>query len=325
MVRIITCFLLSYSMLLHASIPATGSFQVTQSCPAYVSKNSKSNPNQWLVKPNETYPIREINKSNPDWIRIEVSDTRFPLRWVNALCGHANVNEQGDARCDMRRGKADTHILALSSQPGFCQTYGYEAGKPECLNLSARSYQANHLTLHGLWPNQDSCGPHYGYCDVQPKANHCDYSPLNLSAGVSDELNKLMPSYKYGSCLERHEWTKHGSCQILSDNDYFALALRLTNEVNHSVFGQFLTKNRGQTLPLAVLRKQIEEAFGVENSRKIYLGCKNGILVDVYVILPALIPMEEPLEALLSQVSTSRYNDACSQYVKLSAFHKGAF
>lgn len=231
---------------------------------------------------------------------------------------HASIPDS----CDMSKGKADTHILALSSQPGFCQTYGYEAGKPECLNLSKQSYAANHLTLHGLWPNQDNCGIHYGYCDVEPKPNHCDYSPLKLSPKVSEELKKLMPSYQYGSCLERHEWTKHGSCQALSDNDYFALALRLTNEVNNTSFGHFITKNYGQTLSLQDIRKQLEESFGLENGAKIYLGCRNGILVDIYVLLPALIPMEEPLESLLAKVPNQQHKDNCPKHVKISDFNK---
>ncbi len=64
---------------------------------------------------------------------------------------------------------ADSHVLALSSQSGFCQTYGFEAGKPECLKLSKTSYQARHLTLHGLWPKLNSCGQRYGFCGVRPQ------------------------------------------------------------------------------------------------------------------------------------------------------------
>ncbi len=59
---------------------------------------------------------------------------------------------------------ADSYVLALSSQAGFCETYGFEAGRPECLHLTKDSYAATHLTLHGLWPNKDLCGTYYGYC-----------------------------------------------------------------------------------------------------------------------------------------------------------------
>lgn len=95
--------------------------------------------------------------------------------------------------CDTHAGMSDSYVLALSSQPGFCQTYGYEAGKPECMHLPKNSYQAKHLTLHGLWPNQSACGQSYGYCGVEQKSNHCAYPPLNLSSQVAEQLKKLCP------------------------------------------------------------------------------------------------------------------------------------
>ncbi|MGL5743130.1 MAG: ribonuclease T2 family protein [Legionella sp.] len=106
--------------------------------------------------------------------------------------------------CDTHAGMSDSYVLALRLQPGFCQTYGYEAGKTECRNLPSNSYQAKHLTLHGLWPNQNACGQRYGFCGVEQKTNHCAYSPLELSSQVSALLKKVMPSFFYGSCLERH-------------------------------------------------------------------------------------------------------------------------
>src|SRR5690606_35070211 len=108
------------------------------------------------------YKLKEINKNPPDWLRIEIPERHSDLRWVSATCGVYEYTERNTGNCDSRAGMADSYVLALSSQSGFCETYGYEAGKPECRKLSVESYQANHLTLHGLWPNQESCGLHYG-------------------------------------------------------------------------------------------------------------------------------------------------------------------
>jgi ribonuclease T2 len=224
--------------------------------------------------------------------------------------------------CDLRAGMSDSYILALSSQPGFCQTYGYEAGKPECMQLSENSYQANHLSLHGLWPNQIACDQSYGYCGVQQKHSHCAYPPLILSLPVSNNLKRIMPSYNYGSCLERHEWNKHGSCQTLSADDYFLLAMRLTEEVDNSNFGKYLTLHRGEKVSLVVLREIINQTFGKNNSGKIYLGCKDGILIDVYIHLPALIPFNETLEALIDNAPSSRIHDSCPKNLKISDFNK---
>ena len=227
--------------------------------------------------------------------------------------------------CDTNAGMPDSYILALSSQPGFCQTYGYEAGKPECMHLPKNSYQAKHLTLHGLWPNQNACGQRYGFCGVEQKTSHCAYPSLNLSPQVSENLKKIMPSYNYGSCLERHEWNKHGSCQILSADEYFSLAMRLTAAVDDSVFGQYLIQHQGQKVQLTTLRDTVVKAFGKKNSGKVYLGCKNGILVDIYIQLPALIPYDGSLESLIDDAPNPQTNDTCPNNVTLSNFNKGSW
>lgn len=85
-------------------------------------------------------------------------------RWVDVNCGQLHYKGQKKKPCDTSPGLADSHVLALSWQPAFCETYGYQNGKPECLTLPADSYQAQHMVLHGLWPNQRSCGINYGYC-----------------------------------------------------------------------------------------------------------------------------------------------------------------
>ncbi len=325
MIKFITLFLSFCSLNVNASTPVSGIFEATQSCPAYISKNSKSNPDKLMIEVTKHYPLKEINKSPPDWLRIEMPEHRNTLRWVSAHCGVTEYQEKSPGTCDNNPGRADSYVLALSSQPGFCQTYGYEAGKPECLKLSKSSYQASHLTLHGLWPNQDSCGQHYGYCGVKAKANHCDYSPLDFSTEVGANLKQLMPSYNYGSCLERHEWNKHGSCQILTNDDYFSLAMRLTKEVDKTVFGSFLTDHKGDTVRLGTLRDLLSQALGPKNSGKVYLGCKNGILVDIFIVLPALIPFNESLGSLVNKAPDYNYHDSCPNNVTISDFNKGSW
>lgn len=238
--------------------------------------------------------------------------------------GHASTAMWGTA-CSDQAGMADSYVLALSSQSGFCQTYGYEAGKPECLKLSKISYQASHLTLHGLWPNQDSCGHNYGYCNVPAQRNHCDYPALALSKPVSDQLKQFMPSYFYGSCLERHEWNKHGSCQVLSADDYFTLAMRLTTEVDETAFGHYLTEHKGEKVKLTTLRSLISTSFGSKNAKKISLGCKDRILVDIFITLPALIPFTTPVEDLVNNAPNNKQHDSCPATIYISNFNKDSW
>ncbi|KGP64052.1 ribonuclease T [Legionella norrlandica] len=321
MAKLITLLLLFCSLSLNASIPVNGIFEATKSCPAYLSKNNRSNPGNLVIQPNQKYQLKEINKSMPDWLRIQFSQQEpNNLRWVSIDCGTIEYTEKNPAFCDLSPGMADAYVLALSSQPGFCETYGYEIGKPECLKLTKSSYQTNHLILHGLWPNQEACGNNYGYCGVSPQKHHCDYPPLNLSSNVDKDLKKFMPSYHYGSCLERHEWNKHGSCQALSMDDYFSLAIRLTSEINDTEFGQYITKHSGETVPLGTLRELIKRSFGENNAGKITLSCKNDILVDVYIQLPALIPFNEPLGSLVDKAGNSKHQDYCSADIIISDF-----
>ena len=173
-----------------------------------------------------------------------------------------------------------------------------------------------------MWPNQESCGHRYGFCNAKAKANHCDYSPLNLIPSVAELLKTMMPSFQYGSCLERHEWNKHGSCSILTIDDYFGLAMRLATEADNTVLGQYLTAQKGKVVKLAVLRELINKAFGATNAGKVYLGCQNGRLVDLFIVLPALIPLNEPLESLVTKAPEYQYHDSCSNNVIISDFSK---
>lgn len=134
-----------------------------------------------------------------------------------------------------------------------------------------------------------------------------------------------MPSFAVGGCLERHEWYKHGSCQVLSSNDYFSLALRLTQEVQATSFGSYLHDHVGQRVPLAQLREAIVQSFGEQAVYKVYLGCKNGYLVDIFIQLPALIPFTEPLDSLVKKSKPLSRYDGCPASVGISNFSKKTF
>jgi ribonuclease T2 len=319
MMKFIPLVLVGFSFNVGASNIITGTFEATQVCPTYASALNQSNPDNLTIEINTTYPLREINESSSDWLRIEFPDHQ--LRWIHSSCGVVTSNKLNSSSCSSV-GMADSHLLALSSQSGFCETYGFEAGKPECRKLSKSSYQASHLTLHGLWPNQDVCGQRYGYCGVKPQSNHCGYAPVTLTPKVTERLKTLMPSFNFGSCLERHEWNKHGSCQALSADDYFTLAMGLVSEVDKSAFGKYLTAHKGETVKLSTLRDLITESFGAKNAGKVYLGCKNNILVDIFIQLPALIPFNESLVTLITSAPDNRNVDFCSAKVVISNFTK---
>jgi ribonuclease T2 len=321
MKKIIGFGLILVSSVLFA-IPVSGHFDATKTCPTYLSKNSKSNPGNISVQSGQSYVLKEINTSAPNWFRVEIAPQE--QRWVDGRCGVADYMAQAPVSCS-DKNMADSYILALSSQAGFCETYGYEAGKPECMHLSSISYESSHFTLHGLWPNKDSCGQRYGYCNVKARANHCDYAPLALSSEVTNNLRIVMPSFNHGSCLERHEWNKHGSCQSHSADEYFSVAMRLTKEADQSALGEFIQGHKGDVVPLKALRQAIINAFGKENATKVYLGCKNKVLVDIFIHLPANLDENDTLMNLINTAPYSSTPDSCPAKVMISNFDKDSW
>lgn len=311
-------YILSFS--LHASVPVDGHFFAKQNCPAYLSKNKQTNPGHLSLDTNQYYRIRAINSNAPDWFQIELPGQTKNLRWVNKACGSFDYRLLSDDPCVLEPGKADSNVLALSHHLAFCETYGYGAGKPECHHLKQDAHQAHHLVLHGLWPNQKSCGIKYGFCGTAAKKRHCDYEPLALSTPVSETLKIAMPSYAYGSCLERHEWNKHGRCQLLPLDDYFMLATRLLKQVNESRFANYIDEHGGEKVLRSDLMNLLQEEFGDKAAERVYLACKNGILVDIYFYLPALIPVDANLKGLLNSEYENRSKQSCPKKIKISNF-----
>jgi ribonuclease T2 len=327
MIRLIALFFAVIPLFSYSSIQVNGQLLVSKSCPAYLSKNKKNNPDQLFIQPGQQYEIKEINRFfNPEWLRIKLNlPSANSLRWVNIDCGKYNYQLSKNTSCNLRPGMADSYVLALSWQPAFCQAYGHEKAKPECLQLRSNSFQASHLVLHGLWPSQRNCGQQYSYCHGSMRHRNCDYPALSLSATVASNLKEMMPSYAHGSCLERYEWNKHGSCQSLSADDYYSLAIRLNKEANQTALGQFLHEHLGYTVQRGQLREMIRRSFGPNTTRKVYLGCKKGMLVDIYIQLPALIPANESLQALVQKAPDFERYESCPGNIMISNFNNDSW
>ncbi|MEW5756551.1 MAG: ribonuclease T [Pseudomonadota bacterium] len=214
-------------------------------------------------------------------------------------------------------GQADGHVLALSWQPGFCET---NRRKPECRD-NTENPPAYEFSLHGLWPNKDSCGTRYGYCGPVKSSDKgfCNLPPVPLAPATQAALAQVMPSAEAGSCLERHEWHKHGTCQTQWDADeYYRLSIRLTEEFNHPALVAFIRDHYGATVEVKDFHQTVDEAFGKEASKRLRLGCKKGNLVDVYLALPAVIPATETLPRLIQDAESVDHGN-CGARFKLDA------
>jgi ribonuclease T2 len=299
-----------------ASARASGTFTAEQACEAYVSKNKRTNPDDSVLIVGHVYSVFEVNKPTaPAWYRVRIDTAQPPERWVDRNCGTAQVQVDGtppddNGQPDQCRiaGLADSYLLALSWQPAFCETH---RDKPECGIDDPKAYQAKNFTLHGLWPNKQECGTHYGYCGEVSGSpgGFCDYPALDLFTQTRDELGEVMPSAAEGSCLQRHEWHKHGTCQTAwSQDEYYDVAIDLTRQFNRSGAAYFMSRNLGEEVSTEAFLERVDCALGDGARERFELKCNGGNLVDVYINLPADINPGEDLRALIGRAAPDFHN-----------------
>ena len=167
-----------------------------------------------------------------------------------------------------------------------------------------------------MWPNKTSCGTHYGFCGaVKEKAktdSFCVYPEVALSPEVKAKLAEVMPSVGAGSCLERHEWHKHGSCQSGSADEYYALATSLVHQFNDSGVSKFISGRLNQHVSLEEFRAAMDADLGPGASKHAKIGCKDGLLVDIYLSLPAALKPDAKLKDLLAQAPEAPADNTCN-------------
>jgi len=295
---------------------AVNLFTAERECEAYVSKNNLTNPGNVHLKKGEKYEVLETNRANrPDWYRLMVKSASPPERWVNVACGKLNNSpNEGNRRRDENSCQvaklADSQVLALSWQPAFCEDH---RSKPECQIKDPAAYQAHNFTLHGLWPNKNSCGKNYGFCGKVKKqsANFCDYPEVTLNSKVGDELGKVMPGVK--SCLERHEWHKHGTCSAWQPDEYFQIAVNLTRQFNESGVASFISSQIGKPVEIKKFLEKVDSVLGKNARQKLELTCQKGNLVDLLINLPGDLKPNESLSQLMARAKDSGNFKTCGK------------
>lgn len=276
-----------------ASEKVTGTFQAARSCDAYQSFKAGTNPGPVKLSPGAQYDAVEVNKLQWDWIRVEVPEVNEPLRWVSKECGIANVSFDTDAeqQCNIKN-QHDSYVLAVTWQPGFCEHYSYSREKPECNAMQTEELVVNHLTLHGLWPNRDQCGTNYGRC-AGPK--------LDLDESTIATLAPWMPNLIYEQDLASHEWDKHGTCQDLSDDDYFLTARKLVALVDESEIGSYIKPRIGQNMSVQRFFEHITATLDQDVADRVMLVCANGqYLQEIRINLPFNFIADGDLSRLVS-------------------------
>ncbi|MEO8756744.1 MAG: ribonuclease [Devosia sp.] len=265
-----------------AETKLSGSFVAKQACPALQSIKKQTNPGNVTLEVGKAYKLVGGNKVEPTYYWVVVPTAQPDFRWVPVSCGTPALDQADAAPTPASpispapspspppAGKAE-YILAISWEPAFCEGL---PNKTECKRQTAGSYEATHLSLHGLWPQPRS----KAYCKVSAadqasdKAHDWDALPaVNLSTTTRPALDRAMPGTQ--SALERHEWIVHGTCSGASQDVYFSRAVFFLDTINNSAVGTLLAKNVGKQLDNADIRAAFDTAFGSGAGDRIRLAC----------------------------------------------------
>ena len=256
-----------------ADVALKGSFTATKVCPALQSIKKATNPGTVEVVVGHAYDVLAQNARTATHYRIRVEGAAPPERWVGIDCG----TFAGTVAAGGSGGGAGSHaaeaVLALSWQPSFCESH---ASKPECAAETDKSFEATHLTLHGLWPqprSRDYCNVETSLVSADRKSDWASLPAVDLGPDTRARLEKVMPGTR--SMLERHEWIRHGTCYNGLDKEaYFKQALALADEINASAVQALLAGHVGQEVKGTEIRAAFDSTFGGGTGDRVRIACK---------------------------------------------------
>lgn len=293
-----------------AEVPLSGYFTATSACPAYQSINRQTNPGEVMTQPGRAYDLVAGNTAQPTHLWIVIPGAEPERRWVAVDCGTRATDAEGQIAEPPPAAPAPTYrgtqyILAVNWQPAFCET---SPGKPECRDQQADDFEATNFTLHGLWPQpRDN-----EYCNVPARerqasqsGNWGDLPRLPLSAGLQRDLDEAMPGTQ--SALERHEWTKHGTCYGTTAEQYYADALDLLLALNTSEVAELFAGNIGRKITLRQVREAFDSAFGRGAGERVRMACEpdgnRTIITELTIGLTGTITGPDDFAALIAAAS----------------------
>ena len=199
----------------------------------------------------------------------------------------------------------ENYALAISWEPAFCLT---NSSKPECKSETPSRQDNKTFSLHGLWPQSGSyCGVSAAQKKLDENGEWTQLPAVVLNAATEAALQVSEPGTQ--SDLDRHEWTEHGTCSGLSQQNFFAPTLAMLNSVNASNLGSTVSANVGGHLTLAQLQAAAALDYGTYAKTDIeYLCVSSGGKsyleeVRLHMKLPSPLPttvlssyMAKPIE-----------------------------
>ena len=304
--RALLPLLLSLTPLAAAAEPITGTLTAEQDCPAGVSTKHSANPGRIRLVPGQVYTVVARNRPEPSHYQLRIEGAEPRERWVEVSCGHyaAELTAWPETeatpapplasrtppappeplpprapapapapavQAPPSGGMGDQYVLAATWQPAFCEI---RARLPECQGLTPAQEAGRRFSLHGLWPQPIG----RAYCGVpapvRQAAEAGDWRRLpapDLGAATREALSQRMPGTL--SLLERHEWTKHGTCYGADAETYFRDSLALLDQLNASEVQRLFESNIGKRLRAEEIRAAFDRAFGPGTGERVRLEC----------------------------------------------------
>ncbi|MCG5483826.1 MAG: ribonuclease [Sinorhizobium meliloti] len=190
------------------------------------------------------------------------------LGLANAPLAAAQESEASEGETGAGRTE---YVLAVSWQPGFCET---RPDRKECVDQTAERFDATNFSLHGLWPLKKSyCGVEADLKARDRKGDWLELPEVAMGDETAKRLLVAMPGVKSG--LDRHQWLRNGTCQTANAEDYFALQLRLLDELNRSAVRALFAGGIGKELDEKQIKQAFDQTFGAGAGDRVRMRCQS--------------------------------------------------
>lgn len=285
---------------------ANGEFLAKKSCAAVQSIKKGGNPGRVKLRVDERYPVTGLNRPNGTYVQLKVAGARPERRWVKRNCGTLNPGPVEPV--------TEQYVLAMSWQPAFCET---KPEKTECKTQAPDRFDADHFTLHGLWPQPEQnvfCGVSATDRSHSQRGEWDKLPEPNVSAETRARLSKAMPGT--ASNLQRHEFTKHGTCFPGNADLYFRVSLALLEQINASRLRGLMATHIGATVSSDDIKREFEQNFGVGAGAALGVRCVDDqnshrtLISEIRVNLKGALEEATKLQHVLDH--STRTDDGCS-------------
>ncbi|MCW8966549.1 MAG: hypothetical protein OQK82_07680 [Candidatus Pacearchaeota archaeon] len=269
-------------------IPMETHFAAYRECEALPNiRNKNNNPGYIKLELGRVYEVLEKDSYTASHYRLKIEEANPKQRWVDVGCGTlAQVSHVEDA-----------YLFSAYWLPSYCEN---NKDKYECKLQHPERYDANNLTLHGLWPQPHAnvyCGVQDYQVELSEVGDWVNLPILDLSMDHRENLATYMPGV--ASSLQRHQWTKHGTCYTNKPDTYFDHSLKLLLDLQASGLNDLFRENIGQEITLEQVQALLDEKLGEGAGQRVAMKCEDNLVTELWMSLKGNLATDD-LETLVN-------------------------